>query len=84
MIRTSIVLASAAILLGACGGHEHPASDAQVAAAEARAERSDSVEECLDTVDDRYQDAISNCDDAACKADVETEKVGWYQECESR
>ncbi len=84
MIRISSLIASAALTLGACGGHEHPSSDAQVAAAEARAERSDSVEECLSTVDDRYEDAISGCDDASCKAEVEQEKVSWYQQCETR
>ena len=82
MIRSSFPFAILAIVLGGCSSHETPASDAQVAAAEARAERSDVVEECLSKVDDRYQDAISGCDDAACKAAVEQEKVSWYQACQ--
>ncbi len=81
MIRASLSLAAALTLVCACGGHETPASDAQVAAAEARAERSDTVTECLEDVDDRYEDAISGCDDAACKAAIEKEKVTWYQQC---
>ena len=82
MTRSSFSFAIMAMLLGGCGGHESPASDAQVAAAEARAERSDVVEDCLKKVDDRYEDAISGCDDAACKAAVEQQKVTWYQQCQ--
>ncbi len=81
MIRNSLVCAAAALFFGACGGHETPASDAQVAAAEARAEKSDVVTQCLEDVDDRYENAISGCDDAACKAAVEQEKVRWYEAC---
>jgi hypothetical protein len=83
MIRAGISLATVLTFVCACGGHETPASDAQVAAAEARAERSDSVTECLESVDERYEDAISGCDDAACKASVEKEKVTWYNQCTS-
>ncbi len=84
MIRASLSLAAALMLICACGGsHESAASDAQVAAAEARAERSDAVNECLERVDDRYEDAISGCDDPSCKAAVEQEKITWYEQCKS-
>jgi hypothetical protein len=81
MVRNSLLFAATALLLGACGGHETPASDAQVVTAEARAERSDVVEQCMEDVNDRYESAIDACDDDVCKSDVEIEKVRWYEAC---
>jgi hypothetical protein len=76
-----LFVATTAIFSGACSSHETPASNAQVVTAEARAEESDVVQDCMKKVDERYKSAISACRDAACKVSVEQEKISWQNAC---